>query len=51
MNSKNHYNGHCIRRNEMSIEHYKLVSVIGVVIIAGSIAKMMMPVMNSIPMA
>jgi hypothetical protein len=35
----------------MSIEHMKVVSVIGVVIIAGSIAKMMMPVMSSMPLA
>jgi hypothetical protein len=35
----------------MSIESMKVVSVIGVVIIAGSIAKMMMPVMNSMPLA
>jgi len=33
----------------MSIEHMKVVSVIGVMIIAGSIAKMVMPVMNSVP--
>jgi hypothetical protein len=36
---------------DMSIEHFKLVSVVGVVILAGSIAKLMMPVMNGIPVA
>ena len=36
----------------MSIEHMRMVSVIGVVIIAGSIAKMILPVMNNgIPVA
>jgi len=35
----------------MSIEKFKMVSVIGIVIMAGSIAKMMMPVMSSMPVA
>ncbi len=36
----------------MSVEKFKIVSVIGVVIIAASIAKMMMPVMSAgIPIA
>ena len=32
---------------DMNIVHFKIVSMIGVVILAGSIAKMMMPVLNS----
>ncbi len=35
----------------MSVEKFKVVSVIGCVIIAASIAKMMMPVVNSMPLA
>jgi hypothetical protein len=35
----------------MNIEHMRVVSLIGVVIVAASIAKMALPVMNSIPMA
>ena len=35
----------------MSIEKFKMVSVIGIVIMAGSIAKMIVPVMSSMPVA
>jgi hypothetical protein len=39
------------RRIDMNIEKFKIVSMIGVLILAGSIAKMMMPVMSSMPLA
>jgi hypothetical protein len=35
----------------MSIERMRVVSVIGVLILAGSIAKLMLPVMSGMPVA
>ena len=35
----------------MSVERMKVISVIGCVILAGSIAKMIVPVMSGVPVA
>ena len=35
----------------MKVEHFKVISMVSVLIIAGSIASMVMPVVNSMPVA